>query len=482
MQTKLVRLALFLFFTGVAYSVNFYLGYVYESKIQKAISLKYILSDIATNSYLITESFDLVRETDLNAKPELKENLLGRLNLLKLNLTLLGQHENFENHTGEPQLRATDSLHEHLQNLELAMEILSPSAGRVTDPLSRKVAQSSAIREVSRLTDLAYSLEDEQNIELNNYNRWLKFHTGLDAGIFISTLLLAIVLFIYPEMKESSSLAGEINMLKGLNHKAKKNEKGLLEEQNRLTEDLTESKKLLRIANYSLAKKNAAEHRAKQDFDHFVLLIGNRMDTPLQKLKETLNRLEEQLKSGKPEFALQSVESAYGKAAAINRILQAVQEMGKSLNSGASWDSVYLGPLISEIIALHENIKTTQIKVQPNLPEVKAPKEALIYILSELLNNAVTHNTSHSPQIQIDYELLSEMHSVTVSDNGEPLNEDSANDLISTFSSGAESKRTIGNGVGLTISRYLAQRIGGNLIFQATKEGNKFTFEWPAKT
>jgi signal transduction histidine kinase len=482
MQSKLVRLALFLFIAGMAYAVNFYYGYLYESKIQKAISVKSTLSDIATNSYLITESFDLVRETELSDKPELKENLLGRLNLLKLNLNLLRQQENLVNQTGENRLRATDTLNEYLQNLELAIEVLTPSAEKVSDPLSRKVALSSAVREVSRLTDLAYILEDEQNVKLNNYNKWLKFHSGLDAGIFISSLLIIIVLFTYPEIKMSLSFSGQINALKNLNEKAEKNAKSLKKEQLRLTGDLTETKKLLRIANYSLAKKNAAEYRAKQDFDHFVLLIGNRMVQPLQKLKETLNRLEEQLKSGKPEFARQSVESAYQKATAINRLLEAIQDMGKSLNSSTGWNPVYLGPLISEIIALHDNERNVPVQIQPNLPEVKAPKEPLMYILSELLNNAINHNSSTDPKISIDYELLSEMHSVTVSDNGEPLNEDSANDLFSTFSSGAESKRTIGNGVGLTISRYLAQRIGGNLIFQATKEGNKFTFEWPAKT
>ena len=131
---------------------------------------------------------------------------------------------------------------------------------------------------------------------------------------------------------------------------------------------------------------------------------------------------------------------------------------------------------------MHENIKTTQIKVQPNLPEVKAPKEPLIYILSELLNIALTHNPSHSPQILIDYELLSEMHSVSVSDNGAPLTIGSDTEPFAPISSDTGNKEANEKDVGLTISRYLAQRIGGNLIFQATKEGNKFTFEWPAKT
>ncbi len=482
MQTKLFKLVFFLTLSGLVYAMNFYFGYLYESKIQQTISVKYILSDIATNGYLLTESFDLAPNTDLNTNPELKESLLGRLNLLKLNVSLLKQQEELFSDDLEEYNPTADSLKEKLQGIEMAIEVLTSDNNEASDPLSKKVALSSAIREVSRLTDFAYTLEDRQNLKLNTYHKWLKFHTGLDAGLFISALIVLVVIFVYPNLTGIEKLIKDNEKLQVAHSNAKKSSEKLSAEKQRVEVLLAESEQSLRIANYSLAKKNAAEYRSKQDFDHFVLLVGNRFATPLSQLKKTLKRLEEQLKSGKPEIALQSVESAYDRTTNMNRMLEAVQQMGQSLNSDQSLSTVYLGPLLAEVIAMQENAQSANFSIQQNLPEVKAPKEALVYILTELVSNALNQTPSDTLEISIAYGLQSEVHSITISDNGILTEPKEGLKQITPQLLTPEEKEGTPKGLGLIISRYLAQRIGGNLTFQANKELNQFTFEWPAKT
>jgi two-component system sensor histidine kinase SenX3 len=98
-------------------------------------------------------------------------------------------------------------------------------------------------------------------------------------------------------------------------------------------------------------------------------------------------------------------------------------------------------------------------------------------ILDNLLNNALTY-ADHPPTIRVEARREGQQVSLTVADDGIGISPQDQGRLFQRFARGTDRMvvETAGTGLGLYLSRGLAEQMGGSLQLQSSHRGKGSTF------
>lgn len=137
-----------------------------------------------------------------------------------------------------------------------------------------------------------------------------------------------------------------------------------------------------------------------------------------------------------------------------------------------------IDPSVDAVRAMAE-LKDIEIVVDNSSFEVLADPDRSIQILVNLLSNAVKFSPEQS-RIEIKEEKTDGMVKIIVSDNGRGIPEEDAHKIFARFDQIASEDRSKGSGLGLFISKKLAEAQSGRLDFSSrVGSGSKFWLELP---
>jgi hypothetical protein len=101
-------------------------------------------------------------------------------------------------------------------------------------------------------------------------------------------------------------------------------------------------------------------------------------------------------------------------------------------------------------------------------------------ILKNLVENGIKYNRTPTPTINISYRKLSTAHLISVRDNGIGIPEEYREQVFQLFKRLHSRSEFSGTGMGLSISRKIAQRQGGDLrVEKSNAEGTVFALRLP---
>ena len=114
-------------------------------------------------------------------------------------------------------------------------------------------------------------------------------------------------------------------------------------------------------------------------------------------------------------------------------------------------------------------------------PVVHADGTRLRQILRNLVHNAVAHG---GPNIAVAVAQLEDTVEVSVFDDGDPLSIEDCEQIFEPYArtDGAQAAGTQGIGIGLYVSRLLAQLMGGDLLCLRTSDLTEFRLTLSAGT
>ncbi len=124
-----------------------------------------------------------------------------------------------------------------------------------------------------------------------------------------------------------------------------------------------------------------------------------------------------------------------------------------------------------------------RLPVELVLPEVNADRTRLKQILTNFTSNAIKYGR-HGGNVCIDAEWREGVVRLTVRDDGMGIAEEQQHKIFEPFQrAGQESGAIEGTGIGLTISKRLAELMGGRVGFESTlHQGSAFWVEFPARS
>lgn len=129
------------------------------------------------------------------------------------------------------------------------------------------------------------------------------------------------------------------------------------------------------------------------------------------------------------------------------------------------------------ILAINKSI-TIQRVIDRNMPDVEYDKQMLDRILSNLISNSIKYSPAQT-QIKIFSELLSDKLNLVVEDQGLGLSKEDLGKIFGEFItlSAKPTGGEIATGLGLSVSKKLAEEMGGNIWAESEGKGKGSTFK-----
>jgi PAS domain S-box-containing protein len=118
------------------------------------------------------------------------------------------------------------------------------------------------------------------------------------------------------------------------------------------------------------------------------------------------------------------------------------------------------------------------VSIPENIPPIHLPPEALMRILTNLVQNAI-HHTMHSGKIEVTLSDSDDYVDISVTDNGMGISEKDLPHVFEKYYRGGGSANAAaqGAGLGLSVTKILVNALGGK-IWATSKPGEKTEFRF----
>lgn len=253
--------------------------------------------------------------------------------------------------------------------------------------------------------------------------------------------------------------------------------------------EVEHKKKLTRKLEAEVQERTAALWESNKKLKSYVdelqtfsYISSHDLKEPLRNISGFVRLLEKRIGH---ELDVQSLEfMGYIKrnAAQMHEMLEDIQTYSTIDHGNSSTESVSLSKIMTNVTDSLESLldeKNAVVTFQ-NLPNITANESQLFMILKNLVENGVKYNNSQPPLIQVSYHREANAHLIQVKDNGIGIANEYHEQIFQLFKRLHNRSEFSGTGMGLSISRKMAQRHGGQLsLHKSAPEETIFELRLP---
>lgn len=214
--------------------------------------------------------------------------------------------------------------------------------------------------------------------------------------------------------------------------------------------------------------------------------ISHDLMTPISRIQHIARDLQKHLDKNKigveNSQKLTSITLAASQSGKMLLQLLEFSKLEQEIFSVATFNSLDLVRDIIKELSFMTNHQQIAIIIDNTLPTVCADVFAIRRVFTNLLQNAIKYGQdAHNPEIHISATVQDGLATFYVQDNGPGFNASEKEKIFKPFYR-ATPYQTIGNGMGLAISKRIVEKHGGSIwAHSAPNEGATFVFTIPIK-
>jgi signal transduction histidine kinase len=222
-------------------------------------------------------------------------------------------------------------------------------------------------------------------------------------------------------------------------------------------------------AAFLAAKREADLQRARAaEQSDLITMLTHELKTPLSVVSLALGKSGQQ-----PTIRARALNAMENMRSVIDRCAQAARLDDDTTNRSISLniELVELRAVVKEAVAGHLQGDRVEIQLHTPLPACWTDRASILTIISNLLDNALKYSPSDSVvRIEAQIPNLNSLSGVTlqitnsIGDQGAP----DPDRIFEKYYRGPRARNLSGTGLGLYLSRRLAQRVGGELSLAST--------------
>jgi PAS domain S-box-containing protein len=233
--------------------------------------------------------------------------------------------------------------------------------------------------------------------------------------------------------------------------------------------DITERKQLERMKN------------------EFVSTVSHELRTPLTSVRGSLGLLEGGLLGPLPEKASELVKIARSNTDRLIRLINDILDLEKieagklELRLEQQRPSELVELTLTGIAGYADHAQVTLRSELPPLPPIRADRDRLVQVLTNLVSNAIKFSPPHG-EVTVAASASEGKVRFTVRDQGPGIPKELQSRLFEKFRQldGSDARAKGGTGLGLAICKQLVEQHGGNIwVESAPAAGSAFHFELP---
>lgn len=236
-----------------------------------------------------------------------------------------------------------------------------------------------------------------------------------------------------------------------------------------------EKESLQKLEQYygELEKKN-------KELDQFAYVVSHDLKAPLRGIYNLSMWIEEDLDGKLEEDTKNNLELLRKRVKRMEGLIDGILQYSRAGRIKQEISKFQLNDLIPEIIESISPGEHVQFNIQANLPELETEKIWIEQIFSNLISNAVKHNTNAKPEIRIGYTKTAHFHEFCVADNGPGIEAQFFEKIFVIFQTLQARDTFESTGVGLAIVKKIITEKGGKIWIESEiGQGARFYFTWP---
>lgn len=247
-----------------------------------------------------------------------------------------------------------------------------------------------------------------------------------------------------------------------------------------MRDNLRLSKKKVEDTISSLESTNIRLEKKNKELDQFAYITSHDLKSPLRGINNLTEWIQEDmLESMTPEskgyFKLLRGR-VHRMEALINSILT-YSRAGKTLEEQQKTSTKLL---VNQILERSEIPINASIMVDENLPDVTANRKDLLEVFNVFISNALNHNTSKHPVVNITYKNKGSQVEFCIADNGPGIAPEFHAKVFTIFQTLERRDEVENIGAGLAIGKKIVEDYGGTTWLDSEPgKGAKFYFTWP---
>ncbi len=229
----------------------------------------------------------------------------------------------------------------------------------------------------------------------------------------------------------------------------------------------------LETTNISLEKKN-------KELDEFAYITSHDLKSPLRGINNLSEWIEEDIGEKLSPESKNFFKLLRGRIHRMEALINSILTYSRAGKNTEDQKIVNTLQLVNQVLENSYLTSDCVVLVDNKLPLVKANKKDLYEVFNIFISNAINHNNSKQPVVNITYKELGNMIEFCVADNGQGIAEEFHEKIFTIFQT-LERRDEIENiGAGLAIGKKIIEDYGGKTWVQSELDkGAKFFFTWP---
>jgi signal transduction histidine kinase len=255
----------------------------------------------------------------------------------------------------------------------------------------------------------------------------------------------------------------------------KKRTAELVELNKNLGKEISERKKYERILDQKLIELK----RSNAELEQFAYIASHDLQEPLRMVSSYLQLIERRYADKLDEDGHEFMEFAVDGANRMQTMINDLLIYSRVTTRGKEFETINMDQILEKVLKnLEVSIDENNARVNyESLPEIKADPSQMSQIFQNLISNGIRFKKDENPVISISSDENEEEWIFTVEDNGIGIDPEYSEKIFEVFKRLHGKDQYPGTGIGLAISKKIAERHGGHIWVESELDkGSKFIF------
>ena len=219
---------------------------------------------------------------------------------------------------------------------------------------------------------------------------------------------------------------------------------------------------------------------------NLIATVSHELKTPLSSINLSLKLLEDNRIGAVNDEQKNIIKSIRQQSTRLSKVVNELLDFSQAetgniklkITNVKPEDIVELGVVSLTMLMAEKNIQVETV-IQPNLPIIRADLEKSVWVLVNILSNAIRYSPVNG-HIIINVQQDDGFVDFEVKDSGPGISEEDCRKIFDKFVQVGD-KKSIGTGLGLAIAKEFVQSQKGDIRVESkVGEGSKFSFTLPA--
>lgn len=245
----------------------------------------------------------------------------------------------------------------------------------------------------------------------------------------------------------------------------------------------THGKQLIQITLMDITERKRMElelRNTNANLEEFTYVASHDLRSPLRGIADLLDWIKEDINLDEYPSVQKNLARITTRVERMERLIENLLTYARAGRAATSTETVEVQDLLDDVYTLIDIPKSFRLKQDIQLSTLNSVRVPLETVLRNLISNAIKHHHKESGNIQISCKPENNFCHFAVSDDGPGIPEAAFNRIFRLFQTATSAER-MGSGIGLSVSRRLAETHGGRISVtpNSPKPGVTFHLWWP---